>query len=76
MNVLVNVGIQPITINYTTFLKGKHAWSHLAYKYHLYFQINAHDGGLNDITFIRRNRQLFIATCGDDHTVKVIKETV
>ncbi|KAF3326027.1 protein TOPLESS-like isoform X4 [Carex littledalei] len=34
-------------------------------------QINAHDGGLNDITFIRRNRQLFIATCGDDHTVKV-----
>ncbi|KAJ0079412.1 hypothetical protein Patl1_24411 [Pistacia atlantica] len=37
----------------------------------LFFQIDAHVGGVNDIAFAHPNKQLCIFTCGDDKTIKV-----
>lgn len=36
-----------------------------------YLQIEAHNGGVNDIAFAHPNKQLCIITCGDDKTIKV-----
>ena len=35
------------------------------------FQIDAHVGGVNDISFSTPNKQLCVITCGDDKTIKV-----
>eukprot|EP00253_Pinus_taeda_P001046 PITA_01046 len=34
-------------------------------------QINAHIGGVNDIVFLRLQKELCVVTCGDDMTIKV-----
>lgn len=35
-------------------------------------QIEAHAGGVNDLAFSHRNKQLCVITCGDDKTIKVL----
>ncbi|KAL6002294.1 Protein TOPLESS-RELATED PROTEIN 2 [Asimina triloba] len=40
------------------------------------FQIDAHNGGVNDIAFAHPNKQLCIITCGDDKTIKVVWDAV
>ncbi|XP_052175475.1 protein TOPLESS isoform X2 [Diospyros lotus] len=36
-----------------------------------HLQIDAHDGGVNDLAFSHPNKQLCVITCGDDKTIKV-----
>lgn len=37
-----------------------------------FIQIEAHTGGVNDLGFSQRNKQLCVITCGDDKTIKVV----
>jgi hypothetical protein len=36
-------------------------------------QVDAHVGGVNDLSFALPNKQLCIVTCGDDKLIKVHK---
>jgi len=36
-------------------------------------QIDAHDGGVNDLAFSLKKNQLCVVTCGDDKLIKVTK---
>jgi len=38
-------------------------------------QVDAHIGGVNDLSFALPNKQLCIVTCGDDKLIKVHKST-
>lgn len=40
------------------------------------FQIDAHVGGVNDLAFDHRNKELCVVTCGDDKLIKVQLEFI